>query len=210
MVSLIGITQAQKTLLSLIQIELERLPLAINHWRNVAGGGRSQAFGIVNRRSSPPDISRNNWKRPYLSMLLERYGETIAPFDYTSITVNQNYLSKPHKDKGNQGPTYIVAFGNYTGGELNIDGHGDFNISENALIFNGATNTHSTKEFIGNRYSIVFYKASNPPPTCYCMRPIPIVAKHKNSYYTDGYGLFRDGCIRIHNLPHPLLGRTKC
>jgi hypothetical protein len=55
--------------------ELERQPLAINEYRLKSGSGRSQAFGIVNRRNLPPDYSRNCWCRPYLYHLLLEFGK---------------------------------------------------------------------------------------------------------------------------------------
>jgi hypothetical protein len=38
--------------------ELQKRPLAVNKYRDKAGVGRSQTFGLVNRRCLPVDHSR--------------------------------------------------------------------------------------------------------------------------------------------------------
>jgi len=40
---------------------LEKHPLENNKYRKRTGEGRSQCFGIVNKRSEIPDLSRNCW-----------------------------------------------------------------------------------------------------------------------------------------------------
>mgnify|MGYP007070596005 CR=1 FL=1 len=50
--------------------ELVKRPLQINEYRKKVGDGRSQAFGLVHRRSAPVDFSRLCWKRTYLYSLL--------------------------------------------------------------------------------------------------------------------------------------------
>jgi DNA-binding GntR family transcriptional regulator len=42
--------------------------------------------------------------------------------------VNDSYLSAPHRDKGNQGESYTVSFGDFTGGALCIE-QGDSHVS---------------------------------------------------------------------------------
>lgn len=196
----------QKSILVEIQIEIERRSLEYNKYRKTAGKGKSNAFGIVSKRSLEPDLSRCNWQRPYLAFLLERYGKTLQSFDYTSITVNENYKSLPHRDKGNCGDTYIVAFGNFTGGELCVEDMEDQDIQSRAFVFNGATKLHSTKAWIGERYSIVFYIAKDSPNIKYESKPIPFVLKGQQSYELKGFGIFKDD-TQIFHLPHPLRGR---
>jgi hypothetical protein len=202
------LTQLQKSILQDIESELGRRPLEINKYRTLSGIGRSVAFGIVSKRSMPPDLSRSNWNRPYLAFLLEKYGRTLIDFEYTSITVNQNYKSAPHRDKGNEGPTYIIAFGNFTGGELRVENMENQDIQSSGFIFNGATQLHSTCDWIGERFSLVFYKAKRAPLVEYLAMPIPIVLKGKQSYQLHGFGIFKDN-VRITSLPHPLTGRRR-
>ena len=56
--------------------------------------------------------------RPNITDLLVRYMKQAKPeFKFTSIQVNKNYLSALHVDSNNMGPSFIVGFGNYIGGE---------------------------------------------------------------------------------------------
>ena len=102
--------------------ELERKPIPLNHYRKKTGDGRSGALGIVNRRSLPADYSRLCWKRPYLYKLLLDFGKTFVPpeVQWNAITLNQNYRARPHYDRHNIGKSYLVAFGDYTGGDLRL------------------------------------------------------------------------------------------
>jgi len=180
--------------------ELTRMPLPINHYRNKSGSGRSQAFGVVNRRCLPPDYSRLCWQRPYLYKLLLDYAEKFVPIPFTSITVNQNYLASKHRDKGNVGNSYLVAFGDYTGGELQIyegDLSGCHDV-RNPLITDFSKVFHEVKPYDGNRYSLVYYVAKKsgglPPPS------IEMI----NNKWT-----FKRGDDIVVGLPHPLKGRVK-
>lgn len=185
--------------------ELIRRPLETNKYRLKSGLGKSQCFGVVNRRSMPPDYSRNCWTRPYLYKLLLEFAEKYVTIPYTSITVNQNYKAKAHKDKGNKGESFLVAFGNYTGGNLKIlEGElmGEHDV-RTPLITDFSKILHEVQEFQGERYSLVFYTI-NPTnlqnaPTL----PPPSVIKSGNKFYFKrGDEIIKDG------LPHPLKGRT--
>ena len=96
------------------------------------------------------DISRNSWLHPRLLYLLQKYALVHVPIPFTSIKVN---VSKPAKIKG---LSYIVSFGNYTGGELVIDGQ-DYNIWHRPMVINGSDIKHTVKPFRGKSWSIVFY-----------------------------------------------------
>lgn len=140
--------------------ELRTKPLQINEYRLKSGTGRSQAFGIVNRRCLPPDYSRQNWLRPYLYHLLLEFGKKFVPIPFNSITVNQNYKADPHRDKNNKGDSFLVAFGSFTGGTLNIlegDLSGNYNICNKPIITDFSKVLHSVENFEGDRYSLVYY-----------------------------------------------------
>ena len=145
--------------------ELRRKPLDTNFYRNSAGAGQSQAFGIVNRRSLSPDYSRNCWRRPYLYKLLLEFGEKYVPFDFTSITVNQNYKCNPHYDKSNGGESFLVSFGFYEGGELEIlegESKGKYDIRHKPILDDFSLILHQVLPFKGERYSLVYYNFFNP------------------------------------------------
>lgn len=185
---------------SKIQAELERQPLPINKFRPVSGVGRSQAFGVVNRRSCPPDYSRNCWHRPYLYSLLLEFGKNISKdLSWNAITVNQNYCAGPHRDKGNVGNSFLTAFGDYTGGELNLlegDLSGSYNIRGIPIIMDFKNVLHSVSPFTGNRYSLVYYWCSPRGQDL----PEPSVHLEDGKYY------FYRGKEKItrQGLPHPL------
>lgn len=144
-----------------ILAELERRPIPVNHDRLVAGKGRSQAFGVIRRWSYRPWISRNTWLRPELWALLLDFAEKYVHVEWDAVQVNDNYRSAPHRDKGNCGMSYIVGFGAYTGGDLDISGT-RYDIRHRGYLFNGAELLHSTAAWVGQRYSLVFFQIEWP------------------------------------------------
>lgn len=191
-----------------IQEELERRPLYVNKYRDKAGEGRSQSFGIVNRRSLPVDYSRQNWLRPKLFYHLKKFAEQYVDISWTSITVNQNYRSLPHRDKGNQGESFLVAFGSYTGGDLLIhegDLSGSHNIWCRPMKADFSKLLHSVQHFTGTRYSLVFYTLK---PTKLPSEPLPV----SEVVIEGGKYVFKRGGKVItvkEGLDHPLRGRKK-
>ena len=195
--------------------ELERRPLPVNKYRLKAGEGRSSAYGIVNRRCLPPDMSRECWTRPELYNLLCKFADNYCPIsDWTSITVNQNYAADPHRDKGNHGLSYLVAFGDYRGGELVIhegDCSGSYNIQHQPILFNGSELLHSVRPFEGHRYSLVIYRAGRgEEATLVNIRRQYAAMKDPE---THKMRLFKKDCNGDYypapRLSHPLKGRVK-
>jgi len=183
-----------------IQIELERHPIPINKYRLTSGSGCSQAFGIVNRRCLPPDYSRQCWTRPYLYKLLLDYGRAHVSIPFTSITVNQNYKADAHRDKGNVGQSYLVAFGDYTGGELEIHEGPLKGLHDvrTPVVTDFSRVLHSVRPFQGNRYSLVYY-------TCKNSEGLPPASVELQ----EGKWVFLRGQEVCSGLPHPLRNRTK-
>jgi hypothetical protein len=123
--------------------------------------------------------SRWNRKFPKLFRLVKKLITYCHPdFKYTTIQVNKNLMCKPHVDKNNMGDSYIIAFGDFTGGELSIDtqsipGHPptksvsaevkSFNIKNRWKRFDGRQ-THWVEPFEGERYSLVFFTHTFKPP----------------------------------------------
>jgi len=188
--------------------ELRRRPITVNKYRNKSGDGRSQAFGLVNRRCLPVDYSRQNWLRPKLLFHLQEFAKKYVPIPWTSITVNQNYQSLPHYDKGNLGESYLVGFGSYTGGDLKIhegDISGNHCIWCKPIIADFSKIKHSTEVFTGERYSLVFYVLK---PTKMPTEPLP----KGEAVLEDGKYVFKRGNQIITpktGLPHPLRNRKK-
>ena len=192
--------------------ELEAKPIPVNQYRSKAGVGRSAAFGFVNRRSVDSDISRLCWRRPKLYKMLLDFGLRYCPVPFTSITLNQDYAAAPHRDKGNVGLSYLVAFGHYQGGELQVLDHPDlsgvYDINCQPILFDGANLTHAVRSFTGHRYSLVYYTLAKTPSKK-LMDYVPVeLPSGWVLEYTDAEGkstILKDN----KGLPHPLSGRKK-
>ena len=179
--------------------ELQRRPLEINKYRLQSGTGRSQTFGLVNRRCLPPDYSRLCLLRPYLYKLLLDFGEQYVPFSFNAITVNQGYKADKHRDKHNLGNSFLVAFGNFTGGELVIhegDLSGTHNIQYKPIITDFSKVFHSVNDFQGERYSLVFYTLTSNR-----LQPLPLPSVRKEN---DKFFFYRGEEKITNGLPHPL------
>jgi hypothetical protein len=205
------LTHVQRNDLEAIRQYLTSHKLGLNRYRVKVGDGQSNCLGIVSKRSFAPDLSRQSWLHPRLHYLLMQFAEKyVSPhITFTSIQVNHNYPCKPHKDTGNLGDSYIVAFGDYTGGQLCIEDT-DFDIAYRGLLFNGSESLHWTRDWTGERFSIVFHT----------IKPkFPMIKK-----LSDYEAVFQDGTWKIkyineegqidylfgkNGLPHPLKGRTK-
>lgn len=186
--------------------ELRRQPIAMNKYRNKAGAGCSQTFGIVNRRSLPPDYSRQNWMRPRLYHLLLEFAKKYVPIPFNSVTVNQNYRASAHRDKNNKGDSFLVAFGSYSGGDLKIlegDLSGNHNIWCRPIITDFSKVLHEVDQFEGERYSLVFYTFESKRSV---QLPSWEVKEEDGKwwFYRDGIKITKDK-----GLPHPLRGKKK-
>jgi len=187
--------------------ELKRRPLSCNKYRLRSGNGQSQAFGIVGRRSMAPDYCRNCWKRPYLYKLLLDFAAKHVPIPYNAITLNQNYKAQPHYDKNNVGNSFLVAFGDFTGGTLRIhegEKEGVYDIRYRPIVHDFSKALHSVEDFEGERYSLVFYRYNDPRWTFSVPEPSVI--------NIEGKWFFKRGDMIIKptdGLPHPLKGRKK-
>jgi len=136
--------------------ELQLYSFKNNYNRQNVGIGISLPFGkqIASRRAKTECL--NNSKYPRIYQLLVDYGNKHVPIFWTSIMVNKNYECNPHKDSKNIGSSYIIGFGNYTGGELNIEGV-KYNINNKPLIFNGSEKLHWVEPFVGTRYTVIYF-----------------------------------------------------
>jgi len=124
---------------------------------------RAETFGLIKRRAflrerpNTIEISLPSRLRPELYEELKRIGDTICPFRYSSIFLNNNCISPPHKDGNNVGKSLIISIGDYEGCNLVIDGVG-YDARYKPIIFNGSQIEHwNTPLISGNKYSLIFY-----------------------------------------------------
>ena len=141
---------------------LKEHPVPKTKYRSKVGDGRSACFGLVGRRCLSPDLSRHTCNHVDMFRLLLEYARKYVPIPFTSIQVNQSYNCKPHYDLHNHGLSYIVAFGDYTGGRLIVEGK-RFDIQYRPLLFDGSKLLHSTTPVEGERISIVFFTIAPTP-----------------------------------------------
>jgi len=186
----------------------------MNRYRKSVGDGKSQCFGMVRKRSMAPDLSRNSWIDPQLHHLLMKFAlvNVSQHITFTSIQVNDSLKCASHKDKHNQGDSYIVGFGPYTGGELMLKGIGEYNIRHRPLLFNGAEIEHETKAFSGRRWSIVFHTLVSPPKFPMLQKLDDYEAVMVDDQWVIAWrkpGEPVKYLSKKNGLPHPLKGRKK-
>jgi hypothetical protein len=160
--------------------KLENIKFPKNKSRVNVSVNSTEAFamGSVNYRGQKSlggrtkGPSRFNKKFPELYESITDLIRLYKPdFKYTTVQVNKNVRSKPHVDKNNVGPSYIIALGEFTGGNLFIEGE-KFNIKNKWKNFNG-TLGHWVEPFEGTRYSLVYFTHTFKPP-CQSLRHIEV------------------------------------
>jgi hypothetical protein len=195
---------------------LTKRQIPINKYRKGVGIGRSQCYGMVRKRSMAPDLSRCSWEDPQLHHLLMKFALVNMPlgFTFTSIQVNDSYKCAAHKDKHNVGNSYIVGFGNYTGGELVLHQGGglsqSYQIRHRPILFDGSKIEHETKDWEGRRWTIVFHTLESPKKFPMIRKLSDYEAVTKDGTYVIAW--YKEGeptqyLSKKNGLPHPLKGR---
>jgi hypothetical protein len=124
---------------------------------------RAQVFGytlrrIVEKGGSRAAISRYTKLYPHIYQQLVEIGTKYAKIPFNSIYVNHNVTCPRHKDSNNVGKSCLISLGEYTGGNIVIEGV-KYDANCRAIIFNGGKLEHwNTDDLVGNKYSLVFYQ----------------------------------------------------
>lgn len=107
--------------------------------------------------------SVNSRKFPELLLLLDKFVKIHNPkFSYTTIQINRSVQTAYHRDKGNIGLSYCFAFGDFTGGGVEVkfadnvekvyDNHNKW------LYYDGHSLEHrSAPVKKGTRFAIIFF-----------------------------------------------------
>ena len=150
---------------------LRKWGFAENHARfNVMLPGtkwiHSDNFGVLRNRRSRPKLTSASLRYPNFLKLVAKFLKDNCkikgvPFRYTSFCLNKNYTAKKHSDKGNFGPSVLVALGDFKGGELKYwrdpENPSTINTRNKFELIDGnvphAVNPYRGKE----RYSIVYF-----------------------------------------------------
>ena len=170
---------------------------------------RSITLGALSRSHAPARPSGWTRRQPRLARLLAEFGDKILPegFPFASIQLNYAYASAMHQDKSNDGPSAIIALGEFTGGELWTADRGVLPCRNELRLFNG-NQPHCTLPFKGERYSLIYFSSSGhdrmapkdvqqcealgfcrlpTAPLSHVYRPAEFATPHKEFEYTYGY-----------------------
>lgn len=131
-----------------------------SRFKKSTGYGRSCAFGFIRKRSYKPGVSALNVKKPKIWKAIKEFADSTG-FEYDSVQVNQNCVCGKHRDKKNVGISYLVSFGDYTGGELMVEDV-EYDCNMKPIVFNGAELEHWNNELQGSKWSIVLFKTTIP------------------------------------------------
>jgi hypothetical protein len=94
---------------------------------------------------------------PELFAMLQDFARKYVSFPVDSFMFNQNYQTKPHYDGMNVGESAIISFGDYTGGELIVEGV-VLDAYRKLCVMNGSKQLHWNNPITsGCKYSIVFF-----------------------------------------------------
>ncbi len=152
---------------------------AANHARsNITNNDHSKKlytmnFGIVRNYFKPKGQnlvlsreSRQASKQPIWDLLKKLIKTHNPNFKYTSILINNDVKTEYHFDKNNNGNSYCLGIGSFSGGGI------DFKIGENDtvkninnhnkwLFYNGKNYEHKTASYTGNRYALIYYSKTH-------------------------------------------------
>jgi len=140
----------------------------------------SDTLGLVADRTGHIIAKEETKRYPEFGQALNRWlGDNLpadlgADFVCTSININKNYAGRLHRDGNNVGPSFLHAFGDFTGGQLNYFAEDDrslkleaieetcsdervkVDVGKGLLLFDGKRG-HFVDDFEGERYSLVYF-----------------------------------------------------
>mmetsp|Transcript_39981 Transcript_39981/g.83619 ORF Transcript_39981/g.83619 Transcript_39981/m.83619 type:complete len:805 (+) Transcript_39981:175-2589(+) len=125
------------------------------------GGGASGSFSVGAMPGDQCSQPKGNLLFPELVKAAFELEVALCPDREPSstIAINRNAQFRPHTDSGagaGQSTSLIVGLGDYTGGELVVEG-AKKDIRFKGIEFNGWKERHWTLPFQGERYSLVWF-----------------------------------------------------
>jgi hypothetical protein len=169
-------------------ITAEEVRLTLQEWgfaknvtrENVRPEGQEYVFsdtvGLLRDRTGDIHLTAST-KYPEVVRLLNKYlsdrlPAEMAGFAWTTLNLNCNYAAKLHRDGNNFGPSFLAAFGDFQGGQLNAWPEDDrqvdkledlkdkdkvqYDMSKGLVLFNGNCG-HGVEAFTGTRFSVVYF-----------------------------------------------------
>ena len=156
---LVRLSSNIKTLLEELYKELQKITIPLKQGRSNRRGfpkHRATTFGITRARySAKIGSSWATLKWPHIWELIQKVGNHLN-FEFTSVQLNHNVTSPKHRDTNNVGDSLLISLGEYTGGEIVIDGETK-NAYCNPIVFNGYELEHYNLPHDGNKYSLIFF-----------------------------------------------------
>jgi hypothetical protein len=120
---------------------------------------RAATIGIVKARASG-DIGQSAFSKKHNDIHDEvfKIGAKICPFVFNAVHLNQNVVCPPHVDSNNASASVLVSFGEYSGGNIVVNGL-EYNAYCQPVKFDGTKLIHwnTPLEEGSNKYSLVFY-----------------------------------------------------
>jgi FkbM family methyltransferase len=157
----------------------------------------TMTIGLVHKQfTTEKGWSKATHENIDLFNLLNKLADSINPDHlFSTITINRNVKCKPHKDLKNNGTTMIVGLGDYTGGELVINGT-KHDIHYKPLYFNGFLHEHYNEDWTGDRYSLMYYSYKGAWDIKHRPEDVPIIKEvlHGNAYHNSklSFGIEKD------------------
>lgn len=108
-------------------------------------------------------MSKAMEQHPELGEIFKVFRDFHFPtFEFSHVMMNRNFEVSWHRDKANIGESVVIAFGDFTGGRTQIQDEDGTITNLDTLHsphkFDGSKILHRCEPFVGNRYSLVFFK----------------------------------------------------
>ena len=133
-----------------------------NTWKgHLAYRNGIQIFREKDPKHDKRYLTKVKAENPHLEEIFTEYANKyFSGFEFKQVQMNKSFPCPKHTDK-NKGESVCVAFGDYTGGELNIEVEDKVIMIDPRLKpvkFDGYKYTHWVNKFSGGtRYSLVFF-----------------------------------------------------
>ena len=137
--------------------------------RAVAAGNQSISLGrTVGVWGVSHDIIKKKYDpitRALLQVLWDTLAEMAGGFQYSTCHINKIFSGKPHVDRNNEGMSWALSLGDFTGGELvcEVDDprvlH-SYNTRRRPVVFDGHR-PHWVTPYEGTRYSVILYTSKH-------------------------------------------------
>jgi len=124
---------------------------------------RAQVFGYTRQRLTGKfGLSSYTLKHPEIYQEMLKIGNKHCPIPFNSIHLNHKVTCPKHKDSNNVGESVLLSFGEYTGGNIVIEGK-TYDAKYRPILFDGGKLEHwNTPDLEGNKYSLVFFTTKIP------------------------------------------------